>query len=362
MVSVKLENLSKYFGEVKAVDNVNLSLRNGEFFALLGPSGCGKSTAMLTIAGIYKQTTGHIYFDDKAVDDLPPKDRNVGMVFQSYALYPHMKVSDNIAFPLKLKKISKEEIKKKVKETAEFVGVGELLNRKPSELSGGQQQRVALARALIKEPNLFLMDEPLSNLDAKLRVTMRAELKRLQRQLGITTIYVTHDQVEAMTMAGRIAVMNQGKLMQVGSADELYNRPENLFVAGFIGSPPMNFIDCSANLNKYGKVLLDTGVFKLELPNDIGNVLREKASAEVVLGIRPEDIAIQGKRSPESINAEIYVVEPLGRETLINLSIGNIRIRALAQALKADVKEKVWINFDLKKIHTFDKRTGKVLV
>ncbi|HDJ83484.1 MAG TPA: ABC transporter ATP-binding protein, partial [Desulfurococcaceae archaeon] len=263
MVSVRLENLTKCFGRVIAVNNLNLEIKDGEFVALLGPSGCGKTTTLLMIAGIYKPTKGYIYFDDVIVNDLPPKDRNIGMVFQSYALYPHMRVFDNIAFPLKLQKLPKEEIKKRVLETAKLLRIEDLLNRKPAQLSGGQQQRVALARALAKQPNLFLMDEPLSNLDAKLRVIMRAELKRLQKSLGITTIYVTHDQVEAMTMADRIAVLNKGELQQYSTAEELYSKPSNLFVAGFIGSPPMNFIECTL-VERDNKYYLDASDFSIE--------------------------------------------------------------------------------------------------
>jgi len=362
MVKLRLENLCKYFGNVKAVDDISLSLSDGEFFALLGPSGCGKSTVLLTIAGIYRPTSGRIYFDDKVVNDLPIRDRNVGMVFQSYALYPHMKVFDNVAFPLRLKKMSSEDIRKKVERITEFVGVADLLSRKPAELSGGQQQRVALARALVKEPSLFLLDEPLSNLDAKLRVTMRAELKKLQKDLGITTIYVSHDQVEAMTMADRVGVIDRGRFMQVGSADDLYNEPENLFVAGFIGSPPMNLIDCSVTVDEQERVLLDAGDFKLDVTGATADLLRKESSAEVVLGVRPEDVKIQPSRFPGSMRAEIYVIEPLGRETLVDLRAGNIPIRALTRMLNAKMKDEVWVDFDPERIHVFDRRTGKVVV
>ncbi|MEM4563275.1 MAG: ABC transporter ATP-binding protein, partial [Thermofilum sp.] len=238
MVTVRLENVSKIFrGGVEAVRDLNLEVKDGEFMVLLGPSGCGKTTTLLMIAGVYKPSKGYIYFDDKIVNDLEPKDRNIGMVFQSYALYPHMTVYENIAFPLRLKKLPKEEIDRRVREAASMLRIENLLDRRPSQLSGGQQQRVALARAIVKRPSLFLMDEPLSNLDAKIRVEVRAELKRLQRELGITTIYVTHDQAEAMSLADRIAVMNEGRLQQVGTPDELYYKPANTFVAGFIGAP-----------------------------------------------------------------------------------------------------------------------------
>ena len=360
MVRVRLVNLCKYFGKVKAVDNLNLDIRDGEFVALLGPSGCGKTTTLLMIAGIYKPTKGYIYFDDRIVNDLPPKDRNVGMVFQSYALYPHMTVYDNIAFPLKLKKVPKQEIDRKVREVAKFLRIENLLDRKPSQLSGGQQQRVALARALAKEPQLFLMDEPLSNLDAKLRVTMRAELKRLQKELGITTIYVTHDQVEAMTMADRIAVMNEGKLQQYGEPQELYNKPANVFVAGFIGSPPMNFLDGSL-VERDGEMYIDFGVFEIKLPSDMAQVLKEaNASSEVIFGIRPEDIKI----GEGDLEGEVYVVEPMGKDSIVHINMGgDIIIRALVSGSAAfAMQEKVKLTFDMSKAHVFDKKTEKAYI
>ncbi|RLE52516.1 MAG: glycerol-3-phosphate ABC transporter ATP-binding protein, partial [Candidatus Methanomethylicota archaeon] len=240
MVKIHLEHVTKVFGEVVAVDDVTLTIREKEFMVLLGPSGCGKTTTLRIIAGLEEPTKGEVYIDDQPVTYLPPKDRDIAMVFQNYALYPHMKVYDNIAFPLKLRKYPKEEIDKMVKEVAEMLHIEDLLDRMPKQLSGGEQQRVALARALIRRPKAFLLDEPLSNLDAKLRVVMRAELKRLQKELGVTTVYVTHDQAEAMTMADRIAVMKDGKVLQVGSPADVFNKPVNLFVAGFIGSPPMN--------------------------------------------------------------------------------------------------------------------------
>ena len=361
MVEVKLVNLCKYFGPVKAVDKLNLHIKDKEFVALLGPSGCGKTTTLLMIAGIYKPTSGYIYFGDKIVNDLPPKDRNIGMVFQSYALYPHMTAYDNIAFPLKLKKVPKHEIDKKVKKVAEFLRISELLDRKPSQLSGGQQQRVALARALAKEPQLFLMDEPLSNLDAKLRIMMRAELKRMQKELGITTIYVTHDQVEAMTMADRIAVLNMGRLQQYGVPDELYYKPANVFVAGFIGSPPMNFIDGSL-IEKDGEMFIDVGPFKIKLSPDISKVLKESnAKSEVIFGVRPEDIII---RDDGEYEAEVYIVEPLGKDVIVHLDMGEkLLIRALSPTgIHYDIGEKVRLSFDLSKIHIFDRDTEKAYI
>ncbi|RLG87835.1 MAG: sugar ABC transporter ATP-binding protein [Thermoprotei archaeon] len=360
MVRVKLINLTKIFGKVIAVDHINLTISDGEFVALLGPSGCGKTTTLLLIAGIYKPTKGEIYFDDKLVNDLDPKDRNVGMVFQSYALYPHMSVYDNIAFPLKLKKIPKNEIDKKVKEVAKFLHIEELLSRKPFQLSGGQQQRVALARALVKEPDIFLLDEPLSNLDAKLRIEMRAELKRLQKELGITTIYVTHDQVEAMTMADRIAVMNRGRIMQVGTPDDLYNKPVNTFVAGFIGSPPMNLFE--ADLKTIGnEVYIEAAFGKLKITHEaLRNVLMEKAgTSRVIVGIRPEDIIVGNG----DLEGEIYAIEPLGRELLIDIRVGDQLIRALTSpSFRGIAGERIRFTFNYDKIHIFRKDTGKAIV
>ncbi|MCD6369614.1 MAG: ABC transporter ATP-binding protein [Thermoproteales archaeon] len=360
MVSVKLENLSKYFGKVKAVDNLNLEIRDGELVALLGPSGCGKTTTLLMVAGIYRPTSGYIYFDKDIVNDLPPKDRNIGMVFQNYALYPHMKVYDNIAFPLKLKKLPKKEIDKKIKEVARLLRIENLLDRKPGQLSGGQQQRVALARALAKEPQLFLMDEPLSNLDAKLRVVMRAELKKLQKELGITTIYVTHDQVEAMTMADRIAVLNEGKLQQYGEPNELYNKPANVFVAGFIGSPPMNFIEGSL-VEREEEIVVDFGPFSLKLLADIATILRNQgASGEIIFGVRPEDVII----GEGEIEGEVYVVEPLGKDVIVHVNVGDkTMIRALTSTDKAPkMGEKIKLGFNMDKIHIFDKKTSKAYI
>ena len=362
MVKVKLENLHKYFGKVKAVIGLNLTIDDGEFVALLGPSGCGKTTTLLMIAGIYKPTKGYIYFDDVIVNDLPPKDRNIGMVFQSYALYPHMTVFDNIAFPLKLRKEPKQEIRRKVKRVAEMLQINELLDRKPGQLSGGQQQRVALARALVKEPNLFLMDEPLSNLDAKLRVMMRAELKRLQKQLGITTIYVTHDQVEAMTMADRIAILNKGLLQQVGRPEELYDRPANLFVAGFIGSPPMNFIEC--NLAQRGEeYFLEGEGINLKLEREIGKLIADSGAGELILGIRPEDLEITPSPDATSIAGEVYVLEPLGRDVIVNVKVGGNTLKALApQGFKASPGDEINLKVKMDKMHVFDKKSGKAII
>ncbi|PKP61513.1 sugar ABC transporter ATP-binding protein [Candidatus Atribacteria bacterium HGW-Atribacteria-1] len=359
-MEVKLKNLSKYFGKVKAVNNFNLEINDGEFVALLGPSGCGKTTTLLMIAGIYKPTTGDIYFGEDIVNEVPPKDRKIGMVFQSYALYPHMTVLDNIVFPLKLRKTPREEREKRAKEVAKLVQIEELSDRKPAQLSGGQQQRVALCRALIKKPDILLLDEPLSNLDAKLRTLMRAELKRLQKRLGITTIFVTHDQVEAMTMSDRIALLELGELQQYSSSDELYNQPENLFVAGFIGSPPMNFIDVFLEQAEE-KLLLKSEDITIEIPSKIGKLIQSRSrDNEIVLGIRPEDIKIDHKKGEE---AEVYVVEPMGMQVLVTVKLGNLQIRVLTiPPFTKKMGEKVKLHLNANKIHLFDKNTERSLL
>ncbi len=364
MVRVKLDRVSKYFGRVRAVENVTLEVGDGEFVTLLGPSGCGKTTTLLMIAGIYKPTKGRIYFDDEDVTDIPPKDRNVGMVFQSYALYPHLTVYENIAFPLRIKKLPRDEIDRKVKEVAKMLRIDHLLDRKPGQLSGGQQQRVALARALVKEPDVLLLDEPLSNLDALLRVYMRAELKRLQKELGITTIYVTHDQVEAMSMADRIAVMNKGRILQIGTPKEIYENPRTKFVGGFVGTPPMNFIPVTFVVEN-GKYLLRGEGFTLELPKELGEYVHSKVGdrAELDLGIRPEHIKISTAEEPGAIPATVYVVEPLGTETVVNVKVGEtlVKIKIMGEVF-LEPSSKVWLKFDMNKVHLFDTKTEEVVV
>jgi len=356
MTKIFLDKLVKRFGKVIAVNRITLNITDGEFFILLGPSGCGKTTTLRLVAGLEYPDEGRIYFDGQDVTDLPPKDRDVAMVFQNYALYPHMSVFDNIAFPLKIRKVPKQEIRKKVREVAELLQISELLDRKPRQLSGGQQQRVALARAIVREPRVFLLDEPLSNLDAKLRVYMRAELKALQKRLGVTTIYVTHDQVEAMTMADRIAVINQGVVQQIGTPSEIYHKPANTFVAGFIGSPPMNFIKCSL-VTEGERAFLDAGEFKYELDKEWGDILRDKGT-EFILGVRPEHIKVYLKEKPGTIPAEVYVVEPLGGETILNLMIGSylIKVRYTGE-LNVSPKQKVYLEFMKEHLHIFEAKS-----
>lgn len=361
MATITLENLTKRFGEVVAVDDLNLDIRRKELVVLLGPSGCGKTTTLRLVAGLEFPTIGRVYVDGKDVTYVHPKDRKMSMVFQSYALYPHMTAFDNIAFPLKIQKRPKEEIRKRVKETAEVLKIEHLLKRKPKELSGGERQRVALGRAIIKEPTAFLMDEPLANVDARLRVHLRAELKRLQRELGITTIYVTHDQIEAMTMADRVAVINKGRLMEVSPPHELYDNPSTTFVADFIGTPPMNLIDCSL-VEKNGGLFVDSGIFTIDA-SDFADILSGAQGSKLLLGVRPEDFSI-GKRVKGKVNftANVYALELLGTESVVTFEAGGKLFRAKVPAsFRVDVGEKIGVSFDERKMHIFDEKTGKKL-
>ena len=361
MVKIKLINLTKRFGNVIAVDHLNLTVEHGELLVLLGPSGCGKTTTLRLIAGLENQDEGDIYFDNMLVNDMSPKDRNVAMVFQDYALYPHMTAYDNIAFPLRNRGYSESDIKKKVLEVAEMLGIKELLDRKPRQLSGGQKQRVALARAIVREPNVFLLDEPLSNLDAKLKTQMRAELRKLQKSLGVTTVYVTHDQAEAMSIGDRIAVMKDGKLLQVGTPEEVYENPKNMFVAGFIGSPSMNFIKCIVKLRN-GFYVLDCGDFKVNLSYERSREVDILEGEEVILGVRPEDITILPERSSNAISASIELIEPLRPDMLIHLRIGNIKIVARSlSSLPWKPNDYVSVSFNLRKLHIFKKNGEKIM-
>ena len=363
LVRVILKNLTKRFGNVIAVNNVSIEVNDKHFLVLLGPSGCGKTTTLRCIAGLESPDEGHIYIGDTLVNDLPPRDRNIAMVFQSYALYPHMSVFNNITFPLKIHKVPESEIKRRAKHVAELLGIKNLLDRKPKQLSGGEAQRVALGRAIIRDPQVFLMDEPLSNLDARLRIRMRAELKRLQKKLGVTTIYVTHDQVEAMTMADEIAVMNLGTLQQLGDVHEIFDQPTNMLVAGFVGSPPMNFINCTFT-EKNGLCFLDAGTFMLPIPDGIGKIVKKNAtSSELILGVRPTDILLGNKRTSEKlIEAKVYITEPLGSRVIVNLEVGDNLVRVIATKFMSGVGEKVWIGFNREKMHLFDKKTKNSII
>lgn len=359
MAKVRLKALTKRFGKVVAVDKLSLEVKDKEFVVLLGPSGCGKTTVLRCIAGLETPDEGEIYIGDRLVNDKEPKERDVAMVFQSYALYPHMSVFDNIAFPLENAGVAKNEIKEKVQRTTKLLKIENLLERKPKELSGGQRQRVALGRAMVREPRVFLMDEPLSNLDAKLRVYMRAELKKLQKDVGITTIYVTHDQVEAMTMGDRVAILNEGVLQQFNHASEIYFHPVNMFVAGFIGTPPTNFFEC--NLTKEAPYYFDTGAFKYPLPDHLEEKTKEWPSS-LVLGVRPQDVLVYNKGNERLIKAELEIDEPLGDRQVFDLRVGDYIVKALVDPdFKANIGEELWIGFGETKIYVFDKKTGKIL-
>ncbi|MDR3160443.1 MAG: sn-glycerol-3-phosphate ABC transporter ATP-binding protein UgpC [Spirochaetaceae bacterium] len=314
MAKVELKGISKvYDGGVRAVDNTNIVVEDKEFVVFVGPSGCGKSTTLRMVAGLEDITEGELYIDGELMNDVPPKDRNIAMVFQNYALYPHMSVYENMAFGLRIKKVEKAEIDRRVHEAARILDIEKFLDRKPKALSGGQRQRVAVGRAIVRNPKVFLFDEPLSNLDAKLRVQMRAELSDLHLRLNATMIYVTHDQVEAMTMADKIVVMKDGKVQQIGSPLYLYNHPVNKFVAGFIGSPPMNFLTVKVT-ERDGELLLDEGSFTVKPAAEHREYLQKHLGKEIFFGIRPEDLSFAGPEGAGGISAKITVVEPLGAD------------------------------------------------
>jgi ABC-type sugar transport system ATPase subunit len=355
-MKLKLENLTKRWGAVVGAQDITLEVNDGEFVAFLGPSGCGKTTTLLMVAGIYKPTAGLIKFDDRIMNRVPPKNRNVGMVFQSYALYPHMTVFENIVFPMKLKRTPLSEMKERARQIADMMDIGHLMDRKPGQLSGGQQQRVALGRALAKRPDLLLFDEPLSNLDARLRLTMRAEIKRLQMELGITSIYVTHDQVEAMTMADRIAVMKDGYLQAYCSPGELYDQPRTLFIGGFIGNPPMNFIDVEV-VAEGGEFYARSVGINVSVPPERGQ--KAVGKGQVIMGIRPEELAI----ADEGVPGEVYIVEPLGRDDLLNVTIGRSSVNVLTDpATGIRLGDKVKVRFNTRKVQFFDPKTEKSLL
>ncbi len=361
MASVTYKNVTKKFGDVVAVNDLSIVVEDKEFLVLVGPSGCGKTTALRLLAGLEELTEGEILIGDKLVNDIAPKDRDIAMVFQSYALYPHMSVYDNMAFGLKLRKMDKKEIKKRVKSAAGILGIEELLDRKPRQLSGGQRQRVAVGRAIVREPNVFLLDEPLSNLDAKLRVQTRAEISKLHKQLQTTFIYVTHDQTEAMTMASRIAVMNEGVLQQIDSPQNLYDNPANKFVAGFIGSPSMNFFDAKVFSEK-GSLSIDCGSFDFKIPKSKIDLYKSYEGKEVFFGIRPEDIHDAnygpGGKNLIKTSAKVDVLELMGNEILAYFSIEDHDfIGRIDPRSSFKYGETVDIVFDLDGLQIFDKDT-----
>jgi multiple sugar transport system ATP-binding protein len=361
---VILDGLTKRFDEVVAVKDISLDIEDKEFVVLVGPSGCGKSTTLRMIAGLEEITDGRIYIGERLVNDVPPKDRDIAMVFQNYALYPHMTVYDNMAFGLKLRKFPRPEIDRRVREAADILNIGELLRRKPKALSGGQRQRVAVGRAIVRKPQVFLFDEPLSNLDAKLRVQMRVELKKLHDRLQSTIIYVTHDQVEAMTMGDRIVIMKDGLIQQVGEPLEVYNKPANQFVAGFIGSPAMNFVEVTLVASD-GKLFVQGGSFRLRIPDDHGERVRGKIGQKVLFGIRPEDMdqARGGEGQDSTIEAVVEVVEPIGSEIFLDVRAGSDSLTARVDPnARVRVKDTVRLQVVLEKLHIFDPATGAAYV
>lgn len=366
MAQVILKEVSKvYDNDVVAVNRANIDIKDKEFVVLVGPSGCGKSTTLRMIAGLEEISGGEIYIGDRLVNDVPPKDRDIAMVFQNYALYPHMTVYQNMAFGLKLRKYPKQEIEQRVKEAGEILGIMDLLTRKPRALSGGQRQRVAVGRAIVRKPKVFLFDEPLSNLDAKLRVQMRTEISKLHNRLETTMIYVTHDQVEAMTMGDRIVVMKDGDIQQIETPMKLYARPINKFVAGFIGSPAMNFID--------GRIIQDNGLFfnsaptRLKIPEQMTSKLASYLGKEVTFGIRPEDIHDTGKSQNRQdlceVNSLVEVVEPMGNEIFLYLRIGaSPMVARIGAGEEPKIGTQVKLEYDMSKAHFFDKETETTIV
>lgn len=362
MAEVRLENVCKLFDEVVAVDNFNMSIQDKEFVVLVGPSGCGKTTTLRMIAGLESITSGDVYIGDNLINKLPAKDRNIAMVFQNYALYPHMTVFENMAFSLENRNRPKDEIKQRVQEAAEILGIEHLLSRKPKQLSGGQRQRVAVGRAIVRKPEVFLFDEPLSNLDAKLRVQTRLELKKLHERLATTAVYVTHDQIEAMTMGDRIVVMRDGLIQQIGSPLALYDTPANKFVGGFIGSPAMNFFDAEIARNDT-EVSLQAGEVRIDLPPEIARKLDSYHHKQIVVGIRPEDLPIAADHAPgRTIQGSVEVVEPIGNETYVALNAGSFSLMA-AVGRKTAIKPhtNLVVTPSMENLHLFDFETEKAI-
>jgi multiple sugar transport system ATP-binding protein len=356
-MNVRFDKVTKLFNGSAVVDHLDLVVEDGELVVLLGPSGCGKTTTLRMLAGLEDATSGDIFIGSERVNDVPTRYRDIAMVFQNYALYPHMTISENIAYPLRVRKIARDEIDRRVKNVADMLEIGALLKRRPRELSGGERQRVALARAVIREPRVYLMDEPLSNLDAKLRVQMRGELKRLQHKLSTTTIYVTHDQAEAMTLATRVAIMRAGKLQQFDTPLNIYNRPANRFVAEFVGSPSMNFIE--------GRLDSATRTFRtdtLMLTLEQAQLATLNGRERVALGIRPEHIEVLTTGGEGLFPATVYVTELMGNETFVFLKLGSEKIIARAPAeFRAEMESRVWVKIDIQRACFFDCNTNDAI-
>ncbi|HEX9525585.1 MAG TPA: sn-glycerol-3-phosphate ABC transporter ATP-binding protein UgpC [Reyranella sp.] len=359
MAEVIVRKLNKKFDLTHVVKDVDLQIHDKEFVVFVGPSGCGKTTTLRMIAGLEAITSGDILIDDTIVNDVPPMDRDIAMVFQNYALYPHMSVAGNMAFGLKMRKFEKSEIAARIKRAADILGIGDLLHRKPRQLSGGQRQRVALGRAIVRDPKVFLFDEPLSNLDAKLRVQMRVELKKLHERLGTTAIYVTHDQVEAMTLGDRVVVMKDGVVQQVGEPLELYNTPANRFVAGFIGSPAMNFADVTLAASN-GKVWAEAPGLRIGLPEPVAHRVNGRNGGKATVGIRPEDIHIAGPADPAELcfDVEVEVVEQLGSEILLDTRVGDSTfVASVDPTLRTRVHDHLKLAINPARLHLFDAQT-----
>ena len=359
MSQVVIRNANKKYGEVHAVKDVNLQIRDKEFIVFVGPSGCGKTTTLRMVAGLEAITSGDILIGDRVVNDLPPMDRDIAMVFQNYALYPHMSVYNNMAFGLKMRKFDRAEIGRRVQRASEILDIKELLDRKPRQLSGGQRQRVALGRAIVRDPKVFLFDEPLSNLDAKLRVQMRVELKKLHERLGTTAIYVTHDQVEAMTLGDRVVVMKDGWVQQVGEPLDLYNTPANKFVAGFIGSPAMNFANVTVAKSN-GSLLAENRGLSIKLPDETAQRLRGRGPRKVTLGIRPEDLTVASADDPADLcfDAVIEVIEQLGSEIILDMKVGEgMMVASVEPTVRVKVHDKLRLAMRPSRLHVFDAET-----
>jgi multiple sugar transport system ATP-binding protein len=365
MASVTYDHVTKRFGDVLAVNDLDIEIEDKEFLVLVGPSGCGKSTALRLLAGLEDISEGRILIGDQVVNDVAPKDRDIAMVFQSYALYPHMSVFDNMAFGLKLRKTPRDEIRRRVEEAANLLGIGNLLDRKPRQLSGGQRQRVAVGRAIVREPKVFLFDEPLSNLDAKLRVETRANISKLHQQLQTTFIYVTHDQVEAMTMATRIAVMNAGLLQQIDTPQNLYDHPDNLFVAGFIGSPAMNFFPATVE-REDGKLVVNADSFKVKIPESKASTYEPYVGKRVVFGLRPEDIHNPEFAPPnidaQPVDTQVDVTELMGNEIFVYLKTGEHSFVARVDPrTRVHMGDEVPFVFNMDNMHIFDRETEQAV-
>lgn len=363
MASVTFADVWKYYGKTLAVRELNLEIKNNEFMCILGPSGCGKTTSLRMVAGLEFISSGDIYFDDVRVNDLPPKDRDIAMVFENYALYPHMTVFDNMANPLKLRGMPKREINERIARAAKLLEIEELLRRKPMELSGGQKQRTVIGRAIVREPKVFLFDEPIAHLDAQLRSHMRGELKNLQRRLETTMVYVTHDQLEGMSMADRIAVMHEGVLQQLGSPEEIYNRPTNEFVAGFVGDPRMNFLNTRLERHDSGISVVHPA-FRVPLNDEQVRVLeQQKFYDKVRLGIRPDDIFIKNGVDPNSNNTgHIFVIEPLGGDMVVRIDLADDRIQVKSKIRGVGGPgDPCQVEFDVSKFHLFDTESGTAI-